>query len=240
MGQIHVTLEQASKSLIALLKAGADYIDGVVTYVHEVVGWLAIHAESAWELFVNDVNAVLLKVMSNAEAWAGQMGIAKQINEIDSKILVVVLLSFLVVVLILALWRKGKPKLSDQDQKTEITFEDVASQTSVNAEKERSDEFKTYQVEENYSQSEDDTIDVAYPKNTETAQKKSGFTFFRKSNKDPSTGSIGKDLEDDKFLLGIEQEMLATRQLFLDGVISKQVYVAETRSLYEKAQSRMT
>ena len=94
MGQIHVTLEQASKSLIALLKAGADYIDGVVTYVHEVVGWLAIHAESAWELFVNDVNAVLLKVMSNAEAWAGQMGIAKQINEVDSKILVVVLLFF--------------------------------------------------------------------------------------------------------------------------------------------------
>ena len=240
MGQIQVTLEQASKSLIALLKAGADYIDGVVTYVHEVVGRLAIQAESAWKLFLNDVNAVLLKVMSNADAWAGQIGIAKQIYEVDSKILVVVLPSFLVVVLILALWRKRKPKLSDQDQKTEITFEDVASQTVVNSEPERSDEVETYHVEENKSQREDDTIDVAYPKTTQTAQKKSGFTFFRKSNKDPSTGFIGKDLEDDKFLLGIEQEMLATRQLYLDGVISKQVYVTETRSLYEKAQSRMT
>ena len=81
MGQIHVTLEQASKSLIAFLKAGADYIDGVVTYVHEVVGWLAIHAESAWELFVNDVHAVLLKVMSNAEAWAGQMGTQNKLTK---------------------------------------------------------------------------------------------------------------------------------------------------------------
>ena len=30
--------------------------------------------------------------------------------------------------------------------------------------------------------------------------------------------------------------MLATRQLYLDGVISKDVYVAETRNLYSKAQ----
>ena len=78
---------------------------------------------------------------------------------------------------------------------------------------------------------------MAYPKNTETAQKKSGFTFFRKSNKDPSIGFIGKDLEDDEFLLGIEQEMLATRQL-LDGVISKQVYVAK-QDRFMKRRSRM-
>ena len=38
-------------------------------------------------------------------------------------------------------------------------------------------------------------------------------------------------------LLGaVEQEMLATRQLYLNGHISKDVYVAETRALYERAQ----
>ena len=42
------------------------------------------------------------------------------------------------------------------------------------------------------------------------------------------------------FLLGLEQEMLATRQLYLDGLITKEVYVTETRALYDKAQSRMT
>ena len=46
--------------------------------------------------------------------------------------------------------------------------------------------------------------------------------------------------ETDAFLAGLEQEMLATRQLYLDGVISKEVYVSETRALYSKAQSRMT
>ena len=46
-------------------------------------------------------------------------------------------------------------------------------------------------------------------------------------------------LDDDTFLIGLEQEMLATRQLYLDGMISKEVYVSETRALYSKAQSRM-
>ena len=45
---------------------------------------------------------------------------------------------------------------------------------------------------------------------------------------------------DDAVLAGLEQEMLATRQLYLDGAISKEVYVSETRVLYQKAKSRMT
>ena len=56
----------------------------------------------------------------------------------------------------------------------------------------------------------------------------------------PSAAPDGVDPEDDVFLLGLEQEMLATRQLYLDGLISKEVYVTETRALYDKAQSRMT
>ena len=53
-------------------------------------------------------------------------------------------------------------------------------------------------------------------------------------------GASSKSVEDDVFLLGLEQEMLATRQLYLDGLITKEVYVTETRALYDKAQSRMT
>ena len=67
-----------------------------------------------------------------------------------------------------------------------------------------------------------------------------GFRFFKRKEK-TSAGSVsGDDPEDDVFLLGLEQEMLATRQLYLDGLISKEVYVTETRALYDKAQSRMT
>jgi len=72
----------------------------------------------------------------------------------------------------------------------------------------------------------------------------SGFRFFKKKSKqtpsDDDSSRRAAELEDDVFLLGLEQEMLATRQLYLDGLISKEVYVTETRALYTKAQSRMT
>ena len=95
-----------------------------------------------------------------------------------------------------------------------------------------------------------------------------GFTFFKRNSKssvahvgttqpasqDADTGiaAVGEAataathdsqmvaLDDDAFLIGLEQEMLATRQLYLDGMISKEVYVSETRALYSKAKSRMT
>ena len=67
-----------------------------------------------------------------------------------------------------------------------------------------------------------------------------GFQFFKKTNRDGSRSKANGNIEDDVYLLGIEQEMLATRQLYLDGLISKEVYIAETRSLFQKAQTRMT
>ena len=69
---------------------------------------------------------------------------------------------------------------------------------------------------------------------------KQGFHFFKKTNRDGFRSKANGNIEDDVYLLGIEQEMLATRQLYLDGLISKEVYIAETRSLFQKAQTRMT
>ena len=66
------------------------------------------------------------------------------------------------------------------------------------------------------------------------------FRFFMRKPKVAADGSPSQSVEDDVFLLGLEQEMLATRQLYLDGLITKEVYVTETRALYDKAQSRMT
>jgi len=39
-----------------------------------------------------------------------------------------------------------------------------------------------------------------------------------------------------KRLVDIEQEMLAIRELFRQGEISRSVYVAETKALYETAR----
>ena len=66
-----------------------------------------------------------------------------------------------------------------------------------------------------------------------------GFVFHhRKSKKATAEANLHHE-DPEAVLVAIEQEMLATRQLYLDGVISKEVYVSETRALYGKAQQNM-
>ena len=66
-----------------------------------------------------------------------------------------------------------------------------------------------------------------------------GFVFHhRKSKKSVAEANLHHE-DPERVLVAIEQEMLATRQLYLDGVISKEVYVSETRALYGKAKQNM-
>ena len=91
-------------------------------------------------------------------------------------------------------------------------------------------------AEERDEEREEDAVAAPSPATGEG----SGFRFFKRKGKTVAASPSGEEAEDDVFLLGLEQEMLATRQLYLDGLISKEVYVTETRALYDKAQSRMT
>ena len=61
-----------------------------------------------------------------------------------------------------------------------------------------------------------------------------GFQFFKRTGEEKVQG------DDDLALAAIEQEMLAVKQLFADGHILKDVYVAETRRLYGKAKTLRT
>jgi hypothetical protein len=63
---------------------------------------------------------------------------------------------------------------------------------------------------------------------------KDEFQFFKR------TGEEKVQFDDDPALAAIEQEMLAIKQLFSDGHILKDVYVAETRRLYGKAKALRT
>ena len=73
------------------------------------------------------------------------------------------------------------------------------------------------------------TIDAPAADKTNGGQ---GFSFFKK---EPDSGS--KEADEDAALKAIEQEMLAVRQLYSNGQLSKEVYVSETRRLYEKART---
>ena len=68
-----------------------------------------------------------------------------------------------------------------------------------------------------------DATEIQAPETDDTAN---GFSFFKRE----STGTKA-----DAELISIEQEMLAIRQLYMDERITKDVYVVETRRLYEKA-----
>ena len=57
-----------------------------------------------------------------------------------------------------------------------------------------------------------------------------GFSFFKKQP-DARSEASGED----PALKAIEQEMLAVRQLYNNGHLIREVYVSETRRLYEKA-----
>ena len=134
----------------------------------------------------------------------------------------------------------------------EVTFEDISAETAGNASAAAS----------SAATPENPATEVAKPAATEmdpaenAEAQPTGFTFFKRKSAateprsapahDMSSGGDANGADaadaagDDAVLAGLEQEMLATRQLYLDGMISKEVYVSETRALYQKAQTRMT
>ena len=93
----------------------------------------------------------------------------------------------------------------------------------------------------------DETAEIAPPSVSEEpnlAPKESngGFTFFKKKkSKTPKKAPISeKQTEPDAETLArledLEQQMLALRELFRDGDITRSVYIAETKALYNIAQ----
>ena len=76
----------------------------------------------------------------------------------------------------------------------------------------------------------DDAIKVDAANSSEF-KTEDGFQFFKRNGAETTLS------DDDAALAAIEQEMLTIRQLFVDGHILKDVYVAETRRLYGKAKT---
>ena len=85
-----------------------------------------------------------------------------------------------------------------------------------------------------------DAKDPSLPLNEEKSGTNiDGFVFHRRKVKNAGNLAQIDDADPEVALAAIEQEMLATRQLYLDGVISRDVYITETRNLYNKAQQKV-
>ena len=146
-----------------------------------------------------------------------------------------VLLGLLMLWLLVRLRRARLAKRADVAFVAEVTFDDISAEAAAD---------NPLATPQPAAATAPDAPPAAAGSESEPV---SGFRFFKKKPKSaeapakaaPSSRSTD-EIDDDIYLLGLEQEMLATRQLYLDGLITKEVYVTETRALYDKAQSRMT
>ena len=199
------------------------------------------------------------QVISNfANFAAGIVGVVVQsIPEPDTLPYFVMLGTLLMLLALLCIWllirlrRARLAKAADAAFSPEVTFDDIsaeaaAAQPRIEAEAEPEIEpapapqaASQMAVQDSVAASSAD--DEASPIDGERGEAPAGgFRFFKRKSKATGDDATSQSVEDDVFLLGLEQEMLATRQLYLDGLITKEVYVTETRALYDKAQSRMT
>ena len=199
------------------------------------------------------------QVISNfANFAAGIVGVVVQsIPEPDTLPYFVMLGTLLMLLALLCIWllirlrRARLAKAADAAFSPEVTFDDIsaeaaAAQPRIEAEAEPETEpapapqaAQQMAVQDSVAASSAD--DEASPIDGERGEAPAGgFRFFKRKSKAAGDDATSQSVEDDVFLLGLEQEMLATRQLYLDGLITKEVYVTETRALYNKAQSRMT
>ena len=177
---------------------------------------------------------------------------------VDSPLFMPLLGGLVATALLLFVWlmiRMRRHRLNARASKVfgrEITFEDVSAEA---ADGENAQVHASAASAENVSAAKDAALagdgSAPGPATANAEAQPTGFTFFKRkpksvdsaavsenSNAAPNAGDAGAG--DDAVLAGLEQEMLATRQLYLDGMISKEVYVTETRALYQKAQGRMT
>ena len=199
------------------------------------------------------------QVISNfANFAAGIVGVVVQsIPEPDTLPYFVMLGTLLMLLALLCIWllirlrRARLAKAADAAFSPEVTFDDIsaeaaAAQPRIEAEAEPETEpapapqaAPQMAVQDSVAASSAD--DEASPIDGVRGEAPAGgFRFFKRKSKATGDDATSQSVEDDVFLLGLEQEMLATRQLYLDGLITKEVYVTETRALYDKAQSRMT
>ena len=197
-----------------------------------------------------------------ANVAAGIVGaVVQSIPEPDTPAYFIMLATLLVLLALLCVWllirlrRVRLAKAADAAFSPDITFDDIsaeaaAAQPLMEAEPEIEPGIEpgraahaahNVAAAQAASAPEAAAGEAKTPSDGERGEAPAGsFRFFMRKPKVAADGSSSQSVEDDVFLLGLEQEMLATRQLYLDGLITKEVYVTETRALYDKAQSRMT
>ena len=233
-------VNQVSVTLTQQLSALAGWLEEALLDLQGFFLSMATHVSAAWQLFLEDLIVVtnLFAVWINTRL--DEYPSINSLNGLSNSDILIGAISLALAAALVALSTRAKTKRNHVDQQGELTFEEVVlalSDTERGREPQQFFEIEREPV--NTNSTNEKRMTGEKHTHVESTQKQ-GFHFFKKTNRDGFRSKANGNIEDDVYLLGIEQEMLATRQLYLDGLISKEVYIAETRSLFQKAQTRMT
>ena len=231
--QVGVTLTQ---QLIAL----ARWLEDALVDLQGFFVFMATRVSVAWQLFLEDLSVVTKFFASWINNNLDEYPSIKSVNGLsNSDVLIAAIFLALTTILVVSSIR-AKTKRNQGDQQEELTFEEVVLAVSDTKKSEEPPQFFEVEREPVNTKSKNEKRMTGGEQTYGVSTQNQGFHFFKKTNRDGSSSKANGNIEDDVYLLGIEQEMLATRQLYLDGLISKEVYINETRSLFLKAQTRMT
>ena len=233
-------VNQVGATLTQQLSALARWLEEALVDLQGFFLSMTTHVSVAWQLFLDDLSVVTNLFTLWINTRLDEYPAINSLNGLSNSDLFIAAISFALAAALMALSTRAKTKLNHVDQQGELTFEEVVlavSDTERGREPQQFFEIEREPVNTNSTNEKKMTGE----KHTHVeSTHKQGFHFFKKTNRDEFRSKANGNIEDDVYLLGIEQEMLATRQLYLDGLISKEVYIAETRSLFQKAQTRMT
>ena len=232
VNQVGLTLSQQLSALARWLEEALLDLQGFFLS-------MATHVSVAWQLFLDDLSVVTNLFTFWINTRLEEYPSIKSANGLSNFDVLIAAISLALAAALVALSTKAKTKRNPVDQQSELTFEEVVLAVS-DAEKGQQQQFFELERDPKHTKSTNEKRMTDEKSTHGESTQNQGFQFFKKTNRDGSRSKANGNIEDDVFLLGIEQEMLATRQLYLDGLISKEVYISETRSLFQKAQTRMT
>ena len=233
VNQVGVTLTQQLSALARWLEEALVDLQGFFLSI-------TTHVSVAWQLFLDDLSVVTNLFAFWINARLDEYPSIKSLNGLSNSNALIAAISLALAAAIIALSTRAKAKRNHADQQGELTFEEVVLAVSDTEKVKEPQKFSEVEREPVNTNSTDEKRMTGEKYTHVESTQKQGFHFFKKTNRDGFRSKANGNIEDDVYLLGIEQEMLATRQLYLDGLISKEVYIAETRSLFQKAQTRMT
>ena len=232
-------VNQVGLTLSQQLSALARWVEETLVNLQGFFLFIEIRVSAAWQVFLDDLSVLTSLFAFWINSRLDEYLSIKSSDGLSNSDLLIAAIGLALAVMLIMLSIRAKTKRKHDDQRSALAFEEVV--LAVNdAEKGQQQQFFEIERDPKHTKSTNEKRMTDEKSTYGESTQNQGFQFFKKTNRDQSTSKINGSIEDDVYLLGIEQEMLATRQLYLDGLISKEVYISETRSLFQKAKTRMT